>query len=106
VQGTLEADAHEVGTELLTIAVTCLLVWVSLRWFGIDFGDFRMNRDGKPRDKQTKKGMRVTTGSDAEERKINESDNEATRDGVTTRWFSSLTRRKKTAQFKKDHHGV
>jgi hypothetical protein len=32
---------------MLTILVTCLLVWAALRWFGIDFGDFRMRRDAR-----------------------------------------------------------
>ncbi|EAT82348.1 hypothetical protein SNOG_10013 [Parastagonospora nodorum SN15] len=36
-----------ISTEILTILVTCLLVWASLRWFGIEFGDFRIGQDAK-----------------------------------------------------------
>jgi hypothetical protein len=54
-----------------------LLVWISLRWFGIDFTDFRMGREEK-REKKQKKGMRKdeVKAEKKEDRKIKEEDKE------------------------------
>jgi hypothetical protein len=43
-------DMCTVSTEVLTIVITGLLVWASLRWVGIELGDMRMGRTEKPRD--------------------------------------------------------
>jgi hypothetical protein len=84
-----------------------LLVWISLRWFGIDFTDFRMGREEKRekrQEKRTKKGKAEAEKKEVEKRKEEEEEeekekSEANGTGVKKAWSERLTwRRKKTTQ--------
>ena len=48
----LKADDPVVSTEILTIALTVLAVWLALRYVGIDIGDLRMAHKQSQKDKE------------------------------------------------------
>jgi hypothetical protein len=80
--------------------VTCLLVWLSLQWFGIDTRTFHVGREEKKREKQeqAKKKDEIKRKNEKEEEQ-----SDTSKSSGVKKWSERLTwRRKKSTHAPKD----